>query len=113
MTDLYASSAIPTGQSGASPSPTTASGARELEAWFSGRAVLADAPSTVKERLRRRIPARTFIIIWGPTVRNLALRPQSWRPSTVCALAAVMGADLIEGSGRMARWRGVVDQRLS
>ena len=86
---------------------------RELEEWFAARDALANAPWNLKERLRRRIAARPFTIIWGPTLRNLLVRPQSWRPSTVCALAAVMGVDLIEGSQRMARWRGVVDARLS
>lgn len=87
---------------------------QELEEWFAARGVLANAPWNLKERLRRRIAARwSFTIIWGPTVRNLFLRPNSWHPSTACALAVVMGVDLIEGSGRMARWRGVVDERLS
>lgn len=92
---------------------TDGDGVPGLEEWLGRHPRHANAPRTIKERLRRHIPARTFVIIWGPTVRNLVLRPQSWRPSTVCALAAVMGVDLIEGSQRMARWRGVVDARLS
>jgi hypothetical protein len=87
---------------------------RELEDWFAARDVLTNAPWNLRERLRRRVAARwSFTAIWGPTVRNFVLRPKSWRPSTVCALVAVMGVDLIEGSHRMAGWRGVVDERLS
>ncbi|AFM20197.1 hypothetical protein Mycch_5532 (plasmid) [Mycolicibacterium chubuense NBB4] len=138
--DLYASIATATGESGPTPSPSasacdlhndewlesigavdaysnafTSKGVvRELEEWFAARDALANAPWNLKERLRRRMAARwSFTVIWGPTLRNLFVRPQSWRPSTVLALAAVMGVDLVEGSPRMARWRGVVDERLS
>ncbi|BBZ31334.1 hypothetical protein MMAD_56290 (plasmid) [Mycolicibacterium madagascariense] len=87
---------------------------QQLQEWCAARDVLTNAPWNLRERLRRGVAARwSFTVIWGPTVRNLVRRPQSWRPSTVCALAAVMGVDLIEGSRRMARWRGVVDARLS
>lgn len=93
---------------------TSESVVREPEDWFAARDVRTNAPWNLKERMLRRVAARwSFTVIWRPTVRNLFVRPKSWRPSTVCALAAVMGVDLIEGSHRMARWRGVVDERLS
>lgn len=93
---------------------TNAPVVQQLQEWLAARDVLTNAPRNLGERLRRNVAARwSFTVVWGPTVRKLVVRAQSWHPSTVCAFAAVVGVDLIEGSRRMARWRGVVDARLS